>query len=76
MGSKEYEMAKRELLGVKDGIRDGELASRIQATIDAREGMADGDVAPDIDGVDMDGVAFKLSDYKGKIVLLDFWGDW
>ena len=35
-----------------------------------------GEVAPDIRGVDLDGVAFKLSDYKGKVVLLDFWGDW
>lgn len=76
LGSKEYAMAKRELLGAKEGLRDGELASRIQATIDAREGLDDGDLAPEIDGVDMDGVAFKLSDYKGKIVLLDFWGDW
>lgn len=31
---------------------------------------------PDIDGEDIDGVAFKLSDYKGKVVMLDFWGDW
>ncbi|MFO1076423.1 MAG: hypothetical protein U1E73_01710 [Planctomycetota bacterium] len=34
------------------------------------------EVAADIAGVDLDGVAFKLSDYKGKVVLLDFWGDW
>ena len=27
-------------------------------------------------GVDLDGVAFKLSDYKGKIIMLDFWGNW
>lgn len=35
-----------------------------------------GQVAPDISGEDIDGVAFKLSDYRGKVVLLDFWGDW
>jgi cytochrome oxidase Cu insertion factor (SCO1/SenC/PrrC family) len=29
--------------------------------------------APEIDGVDQDGKSFKLSDYKGKVVLLDFW---
>jgi hypothetical protein len=29
--------------------------------------------APDIQGMDQDGVAFKLSDYRGKVVLLDFW---
>lgn len=35
-----------------------------------------GKIAPDIDGSDFDQVAFKLSDYRGKIVVLDFWGDW
>jgi hypothetical protein len=32
-----------------------------------------GKVAPEIAGVDADGVAFNLSDYRGKVVLLDFW---
>ena len=35
-----------------------------------------GALAPDIEGVDLNGVAFKLSDYRGKVVVLDFWGDW
>lgn len=35
-----------------------------------------GMVAPDIEGEDLGGVKFKLSDYRGKVVLLDFWGDW
>lgn len=35
-----------------------------------------GKVAPDIEGSDLDEVAFKLSDYRGKVVVLDFWGDW
>ncbi|HEY7328670.1 MAG TPA: hypothetical protein VH592_13580 [Gemmataceae bacterium] len=30
-------------------------------------------VAPDIVGVDADGEKFHLSDYRGKVVLLDFW---
>jgi hypothetical protein len=30
----------------------------------------------EISGADLDGKAFKLSDYKGKVVLLDFWGNW
>ena len=32
--------------------------------------------APDIEGEDLDGVPFKLSDYRGKVVVLDFWGNW
>jgi hypothetical protein len=32
-----------------------------------------GKVAPDIEAEDQDGKKFKLSDYRGKVVLLDFW---
>jgi len=39
-------------------------------------GLAVGNYAPDIEGTDLDGNAFKLSDYRGKVVMLDFWGDW
>ena len=35
-----------------------------------------GMLAPDIEGADLNGVAFKLSDYRGKVVVLDFWGNW
>ena len=39
-------------------------------------GFEIGNQAPEITGEDIDGVAFKLSDYRGKVVVLDFWGDW
>jgi hypothetical protein len=32
-----------------------------------------GKEAPDIEGPDQQGKKFKLSDYRGKVVLLDFW---
>jgi hypothetical protein len=35
-----------------------------------------GQVAPEIVAEDLDGQTFKLSDYRGKVVLLDFWGNW
>ena len=35
-----------------------------------------GDPAPEIVGEDIEGVSFKLSDYRGKVVVLDFWGHW
>ena len=35
-----------------------------------------GKEVPDIEGVDLDGEKFKLSDYRGKVVVLDFWGHW
>ena len=39
-------------------------------------GFEIGNQAPEISGEDIDGVAFKLSDYRSKVVVLDFWGDW
>jgi len=38
--------------------------------------LAVGKTAPDITGEDIDGKQFKLSDYRGKVVMLDFWGHW
>ncbi|MCP3916521.1 MAG: redoxin domain-containing protein [bacterium] len=35
-----------------------------------------GNTPPDFTTTDTDGVEFKLSDYRGKVVLLDFWGFW
>jgi hypothetical protein len=35
-----------------------------------------GKVAPEIEGDDIDGKKLKLSDYRGKVVVIDFWGNW
>jgi thiol-disulfide isomerase/thioredoxin len=39
-------------------------------------GVEVGFLAPEIDGTDLNGQRFKLSDHRGKVVVLDFWGDW
>lgn len=38
--------------------------------------LAVGDVAPDVEFTLMDGTTAKLSDYKGKPVLINFWATW
>ncbi len=40
------------------------------------EQLAVGVAAPEIIGVDQDGKPMKLSDFRGRVVLLDFWGSW
>lgn len=39
-------------------------------------GLKVGNLAPDFTTKDTEGVSFKLSDYRGKVVVLDFWGFW
>jgi hypothetical protein len=53
-----------------------DLALKIQGPKFQAERLQIGMVAPDIEANDLDGVSFKLSDYRGKVVVLDFWGDW
>ena len=54
----------------------GEVAKRELKVMEIQRNLQVGKVAPDIEGPDIDGVNFKLSDYRGKVVMLDFWGDW
>jgi hypothetical protein len=35
-----------------------------------------GMAAPDFESVDENGVKWKLSDYRGKVTIVDFWGFW
>jgi hypothetical protein len=39
-------------------------------------GLEPGMVAPPIEGLDTSGNPMRLIDFRGKIVVLDFWGDW
>jgi thiol-disulfide isomerase/thioredoxin len=57
-------------------FRGRNLAEMAAGEIFAVENLGIGKEAPDIEGEDLDGVAFKLSDYRGKVIMLDFWGDW
>lgn len=52
------------------------LALRAEAPAFERNRLQIGMVAPEIEGLDLDGVEFKLSEYRGKVVVIDFWGDW
>ena len=47
--------------------------SQIEPFANSLENLRIGMTAPDIADRDLDGVEFKLSDYRGKVVVLDFW---
>jgi hypothetical protein len=62
---------------VKSGeMKLGDAAKAQLAGIKAMANLVVGKEAPDIVGPDADGKEFKLSDYRGKVVLLDFWAHW
>src|SRR5262249_23526163 len=51
----------------------GTLGKAAESELFEIRNLAIGKVAPDIEGEDVDGKKFKLSDYQGKVVVLDFW---
>jgi len=55
----------------------GTSSNRASGMPEAEEGMLPiGTFAPEIIGKDVNGKTLKLSDYRGKVVMLDFFGNW
>jgi thiol-disulfide isomerase/thioredoxin len=52
------------------------LAKEVEGELYELRNLRLGKAAPDIKGEDLDGAKFKLSDYRGKVVLLVFWASW
>ena len=68
--------AKADLNKVAKITDDEDWIAEAETILFDAEHLQPGCKAPDIEGQDTDGVAFKLSDYRGKVILLDFWGFW
>jgi hypothetical protein len=57
-------------------LPDGEtVAAKARVELFGIRHLSVGKLAPEIEAADQDGVRFKLSDYRGKVVLLDFWSE-
>jgi thiol-disulfide isomerase/thioredoxin len=52
------------------------LAEVAESRLNEMHNLAVGKPAPEIDGLDFDDKPRKLSDYRGKVVVLVFWGSW
>jgi len=65
-------------LRATDGLAESnpKLHKQIESDFFVAENLSIGCKAPDIVGKDHEDKQFKLSDYKGQVVLLDFWGIW
>jgi len=60
------------------GVLDSAAAQKIQVDnyVAANHTLPPGLTAPDVEFVTLDGKKMKLSDLRGKVVVLDFWATW
>lgn len=68
-----FERAANEFGDVK--FRNTTVGETAKSELYAIRNLGVGKIAPDIVGKDQDGTPFKLSDYRGKVVLLYFWSE-
>jgi peroxiredoxin len=51
----------------------GDKTEKIKKT---REGISEGEIAPDFTLKDLKGIEVNLKEFRGKVVLLNFWATW
>ena len=79
------ESALEAATGLSAGVEDESLllASGVRTFAEAEDDLVRsirhatvGATPPDVEGVRLDGASEALSDYRGRVVLLDFWATW
>jgi hypothetical protein len=71
------ERVVKDFADVKIGPRSSvTLGDRARGVLFEARYLVVGKAAPEVEGEDIEGRKFKLSDYEGKVVLIDFWGNW
>lgn len=66
-----------ELYGtLSQNLKDTETGKMLKQSIDELSSTAIGVAAPDFTEADVNGQPVKLSSFKGKYVLIDFWASW
>jgi len=69
-----FEEVTKAYADVKTGR--GTLGDAAKSTLFEVRHLSVGKTVPEIEADDTDGKKFKLSDYRGKVVMIDFWGHW
>lgn len=61
---------------LSDDVKNSFFGTRLKTMAEANEKTAMNAIAPDFEGMTPDGKILKLSEFKGKFVLIDFWASW
>jgi hypothetical protein len=75
-GTGDIPRAKGILNRLIDTYPKTKAAESAKNTLFAMDNLSIGKPAPDFKATDQEGVDFNLSDYRGKVVVVDFWGFW
>lgn len=76
-GNMPYADIRRIYDSFSDRVKNGPASSKeIKKELDAQERVQPGKPAPDFAALDVNGDSLRLSDLKGKYVILDFWASW
>jgi len=62
--------------GLAQNLKDSQAGKQLKASFTALKATSIGVMAPDFTQNDVDGKPVKLSSFRGKYVLLDFWASW
>lgn len=80
MSTLDQDMAEAELIAyadrIKDKFTDNRYVSEFKAEIDKLRRLAVGQLAPEFEAYTPDNKLVKLSDFRGKYTLVDFWASW
>ena len=80
MSTLDPEMAEQELISyadaIKDKFTDNRYVNDFKTEVNKLRKLAIGQPAPALQAYTKDNKLVKLSDFKGKTVLVDFWASW
>lgn len=78
MDAKEYRLGELDSAynALSDKYKNTRPGKGLASRLASLKVIRDGGPAPDFAKLDINGKSVKLSDFRGKYVLLDFWGSW
>jgi thiol-disulfide isomerase/thioredoxin len=71
---KQLEQVIKDYASIPSG--NSTLGAAAQAKLYELRNLSIGRQAPEIEGTDFEGKKLKLSDFRGQVVVLDFWANW
>ena len=76
MRKKDVEGAREQIQRIVKEYPESPARKRAEGMLFEVDNLQIGMVAPDFDATDEKGQKFKLSDFRGKVTVVDFWGFW